>query len=294
MSEKGDVLLRNSKLLSDKLISSINSFLDYELSEKIYIKILSGEENLKAKSCEVFGENPEYYIEGFATANMDICFGNIILSDYIIIHTSVMKMAPLSLTELLKKLSPLNKKAFVIFDKWNMMPKTKQNIEKVKKNALREFSSVNIMGIYNIFEEPDDDFYSLDVVKEIIAKIIIDDFRDTRKHQLEQINLQYLELVKQEYLEIKKEANDTRIKLERYIHNVKVLRKKKMSFNISAKAKGAISYKVTKGAKYISVSKKGKVIINKKSKKGTYKILITAAETDEYKQTKRYVVILIK
>lgn len=76
-------------------------------------------------------------------------------------------------------------------------------------------------------------------------------------------------------------------------YRARVLRKRKATFNIAAKAKGKIAYKVTKGSKYISVSRKGLVTIKKKAKKGSYRILITAEETTGYLPAKRYIVIKI-
>lgn len=47
----------------------------------------------------------------------------------------------------------------------------------------------------------------------------------------------------------------------------KDLRKNAKSFAIGAKAKGKITYKVTSGSKYVSVSKSGKVTIKKNTPK---------------------------
>lgn len=76
---------------------------------------------------------------------------------------------------------------------------------------------------------------------------------------------------------------------------VSKLKKKSASFSISAKAKGTISYKVSKGSgKYISVSSKGKVMVKKGCKKGTYKITITASATNIYKKATKVITIKVK
>lgn len=82
------------------------------------------------------------------------------------------------------------------------------------------------------------------------------------------------------------------------VYKAKKLKKKAVSFSISAKAKGKITYAVTKypasGKKYIKVSKKGKVTLKKKAKKGTYIITVTAAETAQYKKATKKVTIKVK
>lgn len=73
------------------------------------------------------------------------------------------------------------------------------------------------------------------------------------------------------------------------------LKKKKAAYKL--KAKGTLTYKVTKGkSKYISVSKKGVVTLKKGCKKGTYKVTITAAATKsgEYKKAAKTIVFVVK
>ena len=72
------------------------------------------------------------------------------------------------------------------------------------------------------------------------------------------------------------------------------LKKKKITFKIKAKAKGKLTYKVLKGAKYIKVSKSGKVTVKKKTKKGAYRILITAAQTGGYRKATKVIKVKIK
>ena len=77
----------------------------------------------------------------------------------------------------------------------------------------------------------------------------------------------------------------------------KTLQKKKVTFSLGAKTsgKGKLTYKVTKGSKKnLTVSKTGKVIVQKGCKKGVYHITITAAETEEYKKAEKIVVIRVK
>lgn len=74
----------------------------------------------------------------------------------------------------------------------------------------------------------------------------------------------------------------------------KDLRKNAKSFAIGAKAKGKITYKVTSGSKYVSVSKSGKVTIKKNTPKGKYKIKIYANATSNYKATSKTIKIVVK
>lgn len=82
------------------------------------------------------------------------------------------------------------------------------------------------------------------------------------------------------------------IKVKKY--KVSKLKKKKAVFKITATAEGAVTYKVTKGSKYITVSKKGKVTVKKKTKKGTYTIRITAAQTSVYAEASRTVKVQVQ
>lgn len=76
----------------------------------------------------------------------------------------------------------------------------------------------------------------------------------------------------------------------------KTIKKKKVSYSIIKKSGGGkVTYKVTKGKKkYIKVSKKGKVTIKKKAKKGTYKVKITVAKKGKYRKTTKTIKVIIK
>ncbi len=80
----------------------------------------------------------------------------------------------------------------------------------------------------------------------------------------------------------------------------KTLKKKAVSFKLKVvtDSDGNISYSTKKTGKklrkYIKVSKAGKVTLKKKSKKGTYKILITVAKTQEYKKKSKIAKVLVK
>ena len=69
-------------------------------------------------------------------------------------------------------------------------------------------------------------------------------------------------------------------------------------FNLKTKAiRKKVTYKVRgkkSAKKYIKVSKKGKVTIKKGIKRGTYKIVIKAKATKNYKRGKKVVKITIK
>lgn len=220
MTEKGEVLLKNSSLLSDKLISKINEYLEYEVSEKVRAVVLSGEEKLKAKSCAAIELCSDYIIEGFSTAHTDVEAEHLILSDYIIIHTAAIKMAPLPLVNALKPVRKFNKKAFVIIDKWNMLPQTKENCEKIKNSAIEEFSMVRVAGVYNIGANGLPDFAPIESIYEKICHVIADDYAQNKKRQVEILYSHFLDAVHQEYLYAKNKANEVRKSLELYSDNV--------------------------------------------------------------------------
>ena len=69
----------------------------------------------------------------------------------------------------------------------------------------------------------------------------------------------------------------------------KQLKKKGKSFQIKTKSK---TYKSS--SKYVKVSKKGKVTISKKAKKGTYKIKVTVAAKGNYGKCVKYIKIRVK
>lgn len=81
------------------------------------------------------------------------------------------------------------------------------------------------------------------------------------------------------------------------------LKKKKQSYSVIKSGgvgrvsatyikKGKISKIICK--KYISVSKKGKVVVKKGAKKGTYKIKITVAQKNNYKKTSKIIYIKVR
>lgn len=75
------------------------------------------------------------------------------------------------------------------------------------------------------------------------------------------------------------------------------LKKKSKAFSIAASAKGKISYKVKEGSsRNISVSKKGRVTLKAGCKKGTYKVSVIAAATEDgkYKKTTKVITIVVK
>ena len=81
------------------------------------------------------------------------------------------------------------------------------------------------------------------------------------------------------------------------VKKASALKKKKIVYKLKAKAKGTLTYEVTKGSsKYISVSKNGIVTLRKGCKKGIYKITITAAETanGEFRQATKIITFKIK
>ncbi len=94
-----------------------------------------------------------------------------------------------------------------------------------------------------------------------------------------------------------KAANPMTIKVARKTYSRSKNLKKKKTFSIGVKkAKGSVTYTLSKKAKKagIKVSKKGKVTVPKKCKKGTYTITVTAKGTDAYESAKKTVKIIVK
>lgn len=83
-------------------------------------------------------------------------------------------------------------------------------------------------------------------------------------------------------------------------YKASALKKKAVKFNLKAKesGKGKLTYKVKstpKGMKkFITVSKKGVVTIEKNDKKGSYKITITAAAKGNFKKATKTITIKVK
>ncbi|WP_035789567.1 hypothetical protein [Butyrivibrio sp. XBB1001] len=220
MSDKRDVLLENRNILSDKLVSRINAFLNYEDSSSVRIVAISNEEKLKAKACSALESESSFIVEGYATSQTEVEVYDLLLADYIVVHTAALRMAPLQLVNTLRLVDRFNKKAFVIVDKWDMLTPTKENIEKVRKNAIKEFSMLNIVGIYNVGESKD---LGLETIEEVIGKIqayVATSGEQVKGQQVDKIYEFYLDAVKSEYLNVKGQADEVRAKIESYITSV--------------------------------------------------------------------------
>lgn len=71
------------------------------------------------------------------------------------------------------------------------------------------------------------------------------------------------------------------------------IKKSKKTFDIGASAMTDISYKVTSGSKYVSVSGNGIVTVKKNTPAGKYKIRVTAKATDEYEEAETIVTVTV-
>lgn len=73
------------------------------------------------------------------------------------------------------------------------------------------------------------------------------------------------------------------------------IKKKAKTYNIKAKAKTTLSYKLTKGNKrFVTVDSKGKITVKKGTKPGKYQITITAKETLKYAKSTKVITIIVK
>lgn len=217
MCEKRNILLKNRGILSDQLISQIDSFFDYEKSDKIRVAVVSCEEKLKAKSCSVFAAKTNYLVEGYSLEQSDVELKDLLYFDYIIIHTAAIRMAPLKLTETLRVMRQFNKKTFVIIDKWNLLPQSKKNVIKVKKHARTDFSMLNVIDVFNVGENETFGFLSIENIVEKIIQCIEPDFLQVRQQQIDKIYNYYLDTVQQECVVVKGNANEVIGKIEKYI-----------------------------------------------------------------------------
>lgn len=97
---------------------------------------------------------------------------------------------------------------------------------------------------------------------------------------------------------IKKAKQKIKTSTKAKTYKASTIKKKGKKFNLKTKAiRKKVTYKVRgkkSAKKYIKVSKKGKVTIKKGIKKGTYKIVIKAKATKNYKRDKKVVKITIK
>lgn len=95
--------------------------------------------------------------------------------------------------------------------------------------------------------------------------------------------------LKSQQISVSKKASKT------ITYSAKNLKNKQAVFTIGAKANTKLTYKVIKGnAKNIVVSSKGKVTLKKGCQKGTYKISVKAAETDDFLGTSKTITIKVK
>lgn len=95
---------------------------------------------------------------------------------------------------------------------------------------------------------------------------------------------------------IKKASQSLKLNEAKKKYKAKKLKVKGKKFPIKVSSnKTPITYKVTKGSKkYISVSKKGVVMLKKGTKKGTYKVTVTAKGTNNYNKAKKTITIIVK
>lgn len=93
---------------------------------------------------------------------------------------------------------------------------------------------------------------------------------------------------------VEKSTQTIKLKSAKITCKASALKKAKQTFTIKATCEGKLAYKVASGAKYVTVSKNGKVTIKKGTPKGTYKITVNASATDKYKAAKKTFTITVK
>lgn len=96
---------------------------------------------------------------------------------------------------------------------------------------------------------------------------------------------------------ITKASNKVTVKNYKTSYKASSLKKKATTFTLKIKGVGVRTCKASvpsKLKKYISVSKKGKVTLKKGAKKGTYKIVVKCAGTNNYKAGTKTITIKVK
>jgi hypothetical protein len=94
-------------------------------------------------------------------------------------------------------------------------------------------------------------------------------------------------------LNIEKQPQTIKLKNASKKYTSASLKKSSKTFSIGASASGKLSYEVTSGKKYISVSSAGKVTVKKGTPKGTYKVKVSASATDYYSAASKTVKIVV-
>ena len=110
-------------------------------------------------------------------------------------------------------------------------------------------------------------------------------------------NSTYVEGIKTVTVKVKKSANPLKLKKKSWKCKASKLKKNKAFFKIKVKkAQGKVTYQLSKKAKAagIKVTKKGKVYLPKRCKKGTYKITVQAAGNKNYKARSKIVKVTVK
>lgn len=97
---------------------------------------------------------------------------------------------------------------------------------------------------------------------------------------------------------ITKAAQNVTAKTASKSYKLATVKKKAQSFTIGAAADGTLTYKVTatpskKAAKYLTVTKNGKVTVKKGAPAGTYTITVSAAETANYQAAFKEVTVKV-
>lgn len=218
--ERTNILLSKRGIIDPILLDEINSYLDFTDSSKPVVKVISGEERLKAKAMEAFANISDANFEFFCTAKDTVNYKELLLSDYIIVYTAAMKIAPMQLTAVLRRLSGLNKRAFIVVDKWDMLPCTVENMERVRNSANSEFAMLNILATIMVNIKEEKGFYRLDGCSNNVKDRIKQDYYDTHLVQINKLYMYYIAELKDEYVAITEKANGVRIRLEEIKQNL--------------------------------------------------------------------------
>ena len=104
----------------------------------------------------------------------------------------------------------------------------------------------------------------------------------------------YAKLTKTFTLTVKKAANTMKVLTKNQTVKAAAVKKKSKSFTIKvSKAQGKVTYRSSK-SKYVTVSKKGKVVVKKGTPKGKYKITVTAAGKGIYGKKSKTLTVTVK
>lgn len=198
-SEMNVILQEKKELLSSKLNRKIVAFIEYANETRPIVKVLSGEDRLKSKLVYELSKDERINVSGQEVTEEFISDENLLYVDYVIVISSVLRVAPIHLTNYLESIRTFNKRCFVVIDNWAMISKTGENIRKIKDEIAKDYPMVDIFDCYMISESKTNGFSTLENVTIKLNERICRLYEETHKNQ---ISCLYKSILKEIDLEV--------------------------------------------------------------------------------------------